>query len=296
MAPFRSLFRLLLAFVVLAWFGPSALAAPPAAPPAEGGKDPGKDPAKDPGRSESGAAEPPKSEGLTEGIPTGEGEEETGPETKPGEGPAVPTAAGTVDTATRETELYGDRILGLRTEVDDLKDRIFRSKARLTLLKETVLQGVLGGSRVILAHRNLMGTQFRLVKIAVYLDGAQVFARNDTSQSDRRGTLDQEDEVVYYDGNLVPGPHTITIEVAYQGRGFGIFSYLNDYSFDSRSEHGFTAPENGAIRVLSVGYERGNLTTEMRDRPSVDWQEIPLDASGKPLPRSRFKKAKKDGK
>jgi hypothetical protein len=24
----------------------------------------------------------------------------------------------------------------------------------------------------------------------------------------------------------------------------------------------------------------------MRDRPSVDWQEIPLDATGRPLPNS----------
>ena len=62
----------------------------------------------------------------------------------------------------RKSEIYADRLDGLQVEVDDLKDKIFRSKARLSLLKETVFRGVLAGSRVKLAHRNLMGTGFKL--------------------------------------------------------------------------------------------------------------------------------------
>jgi hypothetical protein len=152
------------------------------------------------------------------------------------------------------------------------------------VLKETVLHGVLAGSRVVIVHRNLMGSQYRLTKVAVSLDGAQIYARTDDS-----GTLDQEDELPVLDGNIVPGPHTITVELTYQGQGFGVFSYLNGYTFESRSSHNFTAPENGAVRLLSSGYEKGNLTTEMKDRPSVEWQEIPLDASGKPLPQAARK-------
>ena len=153
-----------------------------------------------------------------------------------------------------------------------------------------MLHGVLAGSRVIIVHRNLMGSQFRLTKLAVILDGAQIYARSDDS-----GALDQEDEVIVLDGNIVPGPHTITVELTYQGQGFGVFSYLNGYTFESRSSHNFTAPENGALRLMSAGYEKGNLTTEMKDRPSVDWQEIPLDASGKPLPQVQRKSNKKSG-
>jgi hypothetical protein len=122
----------------------------------------------------------------------------------------------------------------------------------------------------------------------VILDGAQNYARTDDS-----GALDQEDEVTVLDGNIVPGPHTITVELTYQGQGFGVFSYLNGYTFESRSSHNFTAPENGAVRLMSAGYEKGNLTTEMKDRPSVDWQETALDASGKPLPQAQRKKSKK---
>jgi len=192
-----------------------------------------------------------------------------------------------VDSSQRESEIYGARIDGLQGDVDDLKERIFRSKARLSVLKETVLHGVLAGSRVIIVHRNLMGSQFRLTKLAVILDGAQIYARTDDS-----GALDQEDELTVLDGNIVPGPHSITVELTYQGQGFGVFSYLNGYTFESRSSHNFTAPENGALRLLSSGYEKGNLTTEMKDRPSVDWQEVPLDASGKPLPAAKANKKK----
>jgi hypothetical protein len=196
-----------------------------------------------------------------------------------------------VDSSQRESEIYGARIDGLSGDVDDLKERIFRSKARLSVLKETVLHGVLAGSRVVIVHRNLMGSQYRLTKVAVILDGAQIYARTDDS-----GTLDQEDELTVLDGNIVPGPHTITVELTYQGQGFGVFSYLNGYTFESRSSHNFTAPENGAVRLVSSGYEKGNLTTEMKDRPSIEWQEIPLDASGKPLPQAARKPGSKNTK
>lgn len=266
--PLLALLSLLLALVL-----PSLVLA---GPPATGTAIPPKDlPQNQP------AAEP-----ATEPAPTGD-EKDLFQTTETPEG---------VDSSTRESEIYGARIEGMQTDVDDLKERIFRSKARLSVLKETVLHGVLAGSRVIIAHRNLMGSQFRLTKLAVVLDGAQIYARTDDS-----GALDQEDEVVVLDGNIVPGPHTITVELTYAGQGFGVFSYLNGYTFESRSSHNFTAPENGALRLLSVGFEKGNLSTEMKDRPSVDWQEVALDASGKPLPQQKTKsktktKSKRDAK
>lgn len=206
------------------------------------------------------------------------GSEGAGTKTSRPTSDAPPPPPPAVDTSTRKSELYGERLDALEADVTDLKDRIFRSKARLALLKETVLHGVMAGSRVIMVHRNVMGAQFRLVEIKYSLDGAQIFARRDEST----GALDEKDEIVVFDGNLVPGPHTLTVELTYKGRGFGAFAYLNGYTFEARSSHTFTAPENGAIRLMSVGFEKGNLTTEMRDRPAVDWQTTPLDASGKP--------------
>ncbi len=259
---------MLAALLVVLSFAGSSFAAPPAASSPTTGQaiPPDGPPQPPPARAEDAQPSASDEEDLFQTTETPEG----------------------VDSSRRESEIYGARIDGLQGDVDDLKERIFRSKARLSVLKETVLHGVLAGSRVIIVHRNLMGSQFRLTKLAVILDGAQIYARTDDS-----GALDQEDELTVLDGNIVPGPHTITVELSYQGQGFGVFSYLNGYTFESRSSHNFTAPENGALRLMSAGYEKGNLTTEMRDRPSVDWQEIPLDASGKPLPQTQRKANKK---
>lgn len=203
-------------------------------------------------------------------------------------GAAAPS--GPANPNVRESELYGDRLDNLQVEVDDLKDKIFRSKARLTLLKETVLRGVLAGSRVTIAHQNLMSSGFRLTRVVFIMDGAQIFARTDET-----GSLDGEDEFVVYDGNLPPGPHSVTVELTYQGNGYGVFSYLNGYTFESRSSHSFTAPENAAVKLVSQGFERGNMTTEMKDRPAVNWQEVPLDAAGRPLPKTRSAKGRGKG-
>ena len=43
----------------------------------------------------------------------------------------------------------------------------------------------------------------------------------------------------------------------------------------------------GALKLVSQGFEKGNMTTEMSDRPAVNWQEVPLDAAGRPLPKTR---------
>ncbi|NVB39085.1 hypothetical protein G6O69_14675 [Pseudenhygromyxa sp. WMMC2535] len=262
-----SLLASLMLVCALLWSSAEAAAAPPPPPPSTGQAIPPSETQGGPPPAPSGGDQS-GDDGLFQTTETPEG----------------------VDSSTRESEIFGARIDGMQVEVDDLKERIFRSKARLSVLKETVLQGVLAGSRLIIVHRNLMGSQFRLTKIAVILDGAQIYARTDDS-----GALDKEDELVVLDGNIVPGPHTITVELTYQGQGFGVFSYLNGYTFESRSSHNFTSPQNGALRLMSSGFEKGNLSTEMKDRPSVDWQEIPLDASGKPLPQSQRKASKKSG-
>ena len=181
------------------------------------------------------------------------------------------------DTGRRETEVYGERLSGIEQEVNTLKDRVFRSKARLAVLRDTVLRGVKAGSRLELRHRNIMGSGFRLVKIVVLLDGAQVFIREDDT-----GSLDQLDEFAIYDGNVIPGPHRVDLELTYRGNGYGVFNYLRDYTFVAPASHDFSAPKDGVMKLVSVGFEKGNLTTEMRDRPAIEWQTIANGSSGKP--------------
>lgn len=178
-------------------------------------------------------------------------------------------------TSVRSSDLYGDRLDGLESEVNALKDRIFRSKARLAVLRDTVMNGVAAGSRVVLAHRNLMSVGFRLTRIVYSLDGAQIFARTDDT-----GALDAEDELLVFDGVLPPGPHELRVELTYQGQGYGVFSYLRGYTFKSPANHSFVVGEQGQLKLVSKGYERGNFTTEMKDRPAVEFQTVALDGDG----------------
>lgn len=193
---------------------------------------------------------------------------------------ATPPAAPKGD-GQRQTDAYAERLDALDGEVNVLKDRIFRSKARLAVLRETVLAAAMAGARVLLAHRNLMGTGFQLTKVTYYLDGAPIFDRRDES-----GGLDQEDELVVFDGNLAPGQHVVGVELLYKGKGFGTFSYLRGYEFRSHATYAIDVGQRGAMKVVSLGFERGNITTEMGDRPAVDWQIVALDAAGRPVKKA----------
>ena len=257
--------RLLLApsalLLAAALAGPTAVAAP--APKASKPATPAAAPAKPAAAAATPAAATPTRPTQT---PTAE-PAQSGPLL--GEDPA---------TSARTSDLYGDRLDGMTGEVNALKDKIFRSKARLAVLRDTVMSGVAAGSRVVIAHRNLMGVGFRLVRLVFTLDGAQIFARSDDS-----GALDQEDELLLFDGTLPPGPHEVRIELTYQGQGYGVFSYLRGYTFKSPQNHSFVVSEGGSqFKLVSKGYERGNISTEMKDRPAVEFQVVGLDGEAKP--------------
>src|SRR6202142_4570817 len=71
------------------------------------------------------------------------------------------------------------RLKALLRNVNDLKEQVFRTRARLNLLKETVLGGVIGASRCVIKHKNEMGASFRLIKAVYALDGVQIFNKAD---------------------------------------------------------------------------------------------------------------------
>jgi hypothetical protein len=135
------------------------------------------------------------------------------------------------------------------------------------LLKETVLGGVIGASRGIIRHRNDMGGSFRLVKAVYALDGVQIFSKADDS-----GRLSEMKEFDIYNGAIQPGSHTLTVQLVYQGHGFGVFSYLKGYKFNVRSSHTFVAGEGKATVVTVVGFEKGGVTTNMEDKPAIDFR------------------------
>jgi hypothetical protein len=177
--------------------------------------------------------------------------------------PADPTAA----AGGADTGAYTVKLRSLEKNVNELKEQIFRTKARLNLLKETVLGGVIGASRAVIRHKNEMGSSFKLVKAAYALDGVQIYAKSDDT-----GRLAEMQDFEVYNGAIQPGSHTLSVALVYQGNGFGVFSYLKGYKFNVKSSHTFVAGESKSTNISVVGYEKGNITTQLSDNPAVDFR------------------------
>ncbi len=176
---------------------------------------------------------------------------------------AAPPAGG----AAGDSGSYTVRLRSLEKNVNELKEQIFRTKARLNLLKETVLGGVIGASRAIIHHKNEMGSSFKLIKAAYALDGVQIFAKADDT-----GALAEMQDFDVYNGAIQPGSHTLSVALTYQGNGFGVFSYLKGYKFNVKSSHTFVAGDSKTTNITVVGYEKGNITTQLSDKPAVDFR------------------------
>jgi hypothetical protein len=173
--------------------------------------------------------------------------------------PAAPAGGGA------DSGGYTVRLRSLEKNVNELKEQIFRTKARLNLLKETVLGGVIGASRAVIHHKNEMGSSFRLIKAAFALDGVQIAAKSE-------GGLAEMQEFDVYNGAIQPGSHTLSVALQYQGNGFGVFSYLKGYKFNVKSSHTFVAGESKTTNITVVGYEKGNITTQLSDKPAIDFR------------------------
>jgi hypothetical protein len=179
---------------------------------------------------------------------------------------AVPAA----DSATEEMDAgtYAVRLRDLEQRIDALKEQIFRSKARLSLLAETVLGGVVAGAQAVIIHENRMSSSYRLVKAVYALDGARLF-----SKADEEGSLGEQEEFEIYNGSIVPGEHNVTVNLEYRGHGYGIFSYLKGYRFRVRSSYTFSAPEGKRMTIRVVGYEKGGPTAPLEERPAIRYME-----------------------
>jgi hypothetical protein len=185
----------------------------------------------------------------------------------PSDAPPAAAMPGSAVASAPDGGGYTVRLRSLEKNVNELKEQIFRTKARLNLLKETVLGGTLGASRAVIRHKNEMGSSYRLIKAVYALDGVQIFAKADDT-----GRLAEMPEFDIYNGAIQPGSHTLTVMLVYQGNGFGVFSYLKGYKMTVHSSHTFVAGEAKATAINVVGYEKGNITTNLQDRPAVDFR------------------------
>ncbi|QSQ17393.1 dihydrolipoamide acetyltransferase [Myxococcus landrumensis] len=173
-------------------------------------------------------------------------------------------------------EAFNSRVKTLEEQVVDLKEKIYRSKARLLLLQETVLGGdVTTGARALIVHKNEMGGSFILESVTYALDGAPIF-----TQLDLQGELGKREQFEVFNGRIVPGQHQLAVRLVYRGDGFGVFSYLEGYKFKVQSSYTFNAEPGKVSTVRVVGYEQGGITTDHKDRPAVRYDiELSRDSA-----------------
>lgn len=195
--------------------------------------------------------------------------------------PAVAAAqAPAPQTAEEQNDL---KVRTLEERVSDLKEKIFRTKARLMNLQEMVIGGdITTGAKAVLIHRNEMGSSFYLESVAYSLDGAPVY-----SKSDQDGDLEKREEFEVFNGRIVPGNHQLSVQLTYRGHGFGLFSYLEGYRFKVQSSYTFNAEPGKAMTIKVVGFEKGGLTAELKDRPAVRYDVDVQREESKPAEGAR---------
>ena len=186
------------------------------------------------------AADPPKAEAKTPPV-------KSPPKRTPG------VTAPAYDIKLREVE---ERVV-------DLKEKIFKSKTRLMLLKEQILHNVIAEARAVIIHNNDMGAAFTLDQVLYYLDNEKIYY-----QDNRDGVLDEKTEFEIFNGNVLPGNHMLSVELIYRGNG-ALFSYIDGYTFKIRSNYTFYATKGRITRIKVVGYERGGVTADLDEKPYV---------------------------
>lgn len=153
-------------------------------------------------------------------------------------------------------------------DVNGLKERVFRSKATLQLLRELVLEGANSGSRVVVWHENRMGPAYTLESVQYFLDGKNIYSR-----IDQNGGLDAEREIQLLEAAIPPGAHNLQVSIVLRGNGMGLFPYLKAYSFRVQSSYSFNVEEGRATTLRVVANERGGPWRTFVDRPNIEYEE-----------------------
>jgi len=187
--------------------------------------------------------------------------------------PPVPGAAATTPAA-GETPAEGEvpaageefdrRLLTEEEKVNSLKEQVFRAKATLQLLKEIVIQGSSSGARAILWHENSLSGSFSIDSITYYLDGQSIYSFGVGS-----GGEGLPKEFKLHDGPVPAGNHTIAVSMVLRGNGFGVFSYVDRYTFNVDSSYAFTVEDGKSCEVWVRIKERKGVGRSFVERPNV---------------------------
>ena len=192
---------------------------------------------------------------------------------------AAPAPAPDPTTVKPEDMPTAVRMRRLEQKTQALKERAWQLKARVQLLKEQMIGGGVG-AQALITHASDMGSSFRLTKLSYTLDGTEVFVRSDEGGE----TLYKTSSFDVFTGPISPGTHNIVATAIYRGHGFGVFSYLSDYTFNVSAPQTFVVGEGKITKVACRGYERGGATVAIEKRAAIECKVSEAAPEAPPAP------------
>jgi hypothetical protein len=149
----------------------------------------------------------------------------------------------------------------------ELKTKIRDARTALASISEEVFRTDTAGARTDVSLTNEMSTAYRLQHVVLLLDNHTVSDRIDES-----GSLADVKQLPLFSGLLTPGDHTFTLQLTFKGHGYGVFKYLEGYTFNVKSSHAVSAT-TAPISLTISAFEKGDQTTALDVRPTVEWRE-----------------------
>ena len=179
---------------------------------------------------------------------------------------AAPPDEGTPPPATEVTEkrLTPAEVRQLEERLNTLKEQIFESRAKLKQLRDQLVLGAVSSINVGVYHNQDNTGAYRLLTLRYQLDGFDLFQDVNTD-----GHLDKARKLKVFEGSLLPGEHLLVIDCDYQGRGFGLFAYLNNYTFHVRSRYSFVVDEGQQFNVQVTAYDKAEFLESLKERLKV---------------------------
>lgn len=207
---------------------------------------------------------------------------------------ALALTTGSAALPTTSSAAEDVRMKALEAEVDSIKEKIFKSKARLLLLQETVLHGAAAGAAARIHFTNDIGKAYRLESANWVLDGQTIYeghagapvppgtkkpaaAVGATGETDDAALADRKD-MTLFDGAIMPGTHNLSVTLVYRGYGYEVFKYLEGYRFTVQSTYPFTIEEGKTTLVEVRAVPKDGITHSYEDRLDMKFEASTRDS------------------
>ena len=118
------------------------------------------------------------------------------------------------------------------------------------------------GVRVQIVQRNEIGTRLQLLEAQYQLDG-QVVARDADATGGLRGDSPVADQA------LLPGPHTLDVELVYRGAGL---PYARRYRYVAKAHYDFVAQSGVPVLIRVRPHSRSSPTARAEQTLQVEFQ------------------------